>query len=148
MELIEDVAQVVEVSTGRVKVNMLKPENCEGCAAHGFCTAGDKTSELWISTDLLLNVGDHVRVFISPALRVVSSIIIFLLPVILMLVFYLLAKYLFHTSENLSILISVLSLGVSGLIIWQLDRKWGKQVHYEIIEKISEEVIADENQTE
>lgn len=138
MDIIEDIAVVEEVSAGKVKVSLPQTDSCKSCAVHGFCHATEAEGH-WVETDLPLQQGDKVKMFIAPGLRIASSFIIFLLPVIMMLVFYLVSKYLISLSENLCILISILSLGVSGFLIWQLDKIWGKKVKYEIVGKYEEE---------
>lgn len=149
MEIIEDIAIVAEVQEHKVLVKLPESDSCASCAVHGICQVGDNTSSHWIETDLPLQVGDKVKIFISPALKIMSSFIVFLLPVIMMILVYLIIKYLLGASENFSILGSVLSLGLSGLIIYAIDKKWSKKLRFEIIERISEEEyqeeISDEN---
>jgi len=144
MDIIEDIAIVSDVRGNEVLVEIPKPDSCESCAAHGICNKGDTTITHWITTDIKLAKGDYVKLFIAPSLKIASSFIIFLLPVLVMLVFYLIPRFLLHTSENISILLSVLSLGLSGLIIYYLDKSWGKKIKFEIVEKISEEEMQEE----
>ena len=144
MEIIEDIAVVQEVRVGKVQVKLPESVSCDTCAIKGFCHPNDKLKCHWIDTDLSFKVGDKVRIFISPAIRIVSSFIVFLFPIILMLIFYLMIKYLFSASENLAILGSILSLGISGLLIFFLDKKWGKKIKFEIIEKLNETEIETE----
>ena len=144
MEIIEDIAIVSEVRGNEVLVEIPKSDSCDSCAAHGICSKGETTVTHWITTDLRVVKGDYVRLFIAPSLRIASSFIIFMLPVLVMLVFYLIPRFILHTSENISILISILSLGVSGLIIYYLDKSWGKKIKFEIVGKVSEEEMQDE----
>ena len=152
MEIIEDIAIVAEVKDNKVLVKLPESDSCASCAVHGICQVGDNTSSHWIETDLRLQVGDKVKIFISPALKIMSSFIVFLLPVIMMIVIYLLIKYLIGGSENASIVGSVLSLGLSGLIIYAIDKKWSNKLRFEILERVSEEEyqqeISDENTLE
>ncbi|MDP8210980.1 MAG: SoxR reducing system RseC family protein [Candidatus Stygibacter australis] len=144
MQIIEDIAIVSEVKDRRVLVKLPESDSCASCAVHGICQVGENTSSHWIDTDLRLQVGDKVKIFISPALRIMSSFIVFLLPVIMMILVYLIFKYLFVSSENVSILGSVLSLGLSGLIIYAIDKKWSKKLRFEILERVSEEEYQQE----
>ncbi|MCF7919490.1 MAG: SoxR reducing system RseC family protein [Candidatus Cloacimonetes bacterium] len=139
MEIIEDIAIVKEVRNKQVLVAIPRSESCESCAAHGLCHKGEEPATHWITSDLKLEKGDYVKLFISPALRITSGIIIFLLPVFIMLIFYLIPRFLLSATENISILSSILSLGVSGLVIYILDKSWGKRIRFEIVEKLSEE---------
>jgi len=152
MEIIEDIAIVSEVKDHKVLVKLPESDSCASCAIHGICQVGDNTSSHWIDTDLRLQVGDKVKIFISPALKIMSSFIVFLLPVIMMILVYLIIKYLFMGSENASILGSVLSLGLSAVIIYALDKKWSEKLRFEIIERVSEEEyqeeLSDENTPE
>lgn len=138
MNIIEDMAVVKEIRKGEVLIEIPKSESCDSCAAHGICHQADTPRQHWVRSDLLLEEGDYVRIFLSPALKITSSLIVFLLPVLVMLIFYLIPKFLIHTSENTAILISILSLGLSGLVIYLLDKSWGKKIKFEIIEKLDE----------
>ena len=148
MDIIEDIAIVQEINNGKVLVKLPGSENCSGCAVHGICQAGDNIASHWIKTDMNLQLGDKVKIFIAPALRIVSSFIIFLMPVLMMLFVYLAIKYLAGGSENISIVGSILSLGLSGVIIWLIDKKWSGKLRYEIVEKLYEEDYLKESSDE
>ncbi|MCF7912631.1 MAG: SoxR reducing system RseC family protein [Candidatus Cloacimonetes bacterium] len=148
MDIIEDIAIVQEVKDGKVLVKLPGSESCTSCAVHGICQAGDNLASHWIESDMDLQAGDKVKIFIAPALRIMSSIIIFLMPVVIMIFVYLAIKYPAGGSENLSILGSILSLGVSGVIIYFLDKKWIRKLRFEIVEKISEEQYLQESSDE
>ncbi len=149
MDIIEDIAIIQEVKAGKVLVQLPGSDSCDTCAVKGFCHQNDSKKCHWIDTDLSFEVGDKVRVFISPALRIISSFVVFMFPIIMMLIFYLMIKYLLSASENLAILGSILSLGVSVLLIFLLDKKLGKEIKFEIMEKVYEDEIeaefSDEN---
>lgn len=145
MQIIEDMAIVKEVRGREVLVELPKSESCDSCAVHGFCHQNDTPRQHWIKTDIELKAGDHVRIFLAPALKITSSIIVFLLPVVIMLAFYLIPKYVFSSSEDIAILVSILSLGVSGIVIYYLDKSWGKKIRFDIIEKLS---ISEEEKNE
>jgi positive regulator of sigma E activity len=152
MDLIEDIAVVTEIRAGEVLVEIPRSENCEHCAAHVLCNKTDTPVRHWIKTDLHLEQGDYVKIFMSPALRLTSGFFIFVLPVLIMLGFYLVPRFLLHASENISILVSILSLGISGIVIYSLDKSWGKQIRFEIMEKLNpedfEESFNNEDKTE
>jgi len=136
MEIIEDVAIVKEVKDNKVLVEIAGAESCNSCSFKGMCSHKGEPRDIWVETEYELSQGDKVKLFISPALKIASSFTVFLLPIIIMLTFYLVSKYLFSISEDISILVSILSLGISGLLIWVFDKKWSKRIKFEIVEVI------------
>jgi positive regulator of sigma E activity len=144
MELIEDIAVVREVKDGKARVQLPETGNCKSCVMNGVCRQGHQLKSHWIETDIELKPGDLVRIFVAPALRIASSFIIFLLPIFVMLAVYLVFKYLFLSSENIAIMSSILSLGLSAFIIYLLDKIWGKKIKFEILEKLNETKLQEE----
>ena len=132
----EDLAVVKEMKDGFVYIEMQTSGSCDKCAMHGVCHGMDKKLQHKIKTDMELSEGDFIRVHVSASMRIFSSFIIFIFPILSMLLFYGLGKYLFRFSENFSILFSFTGLMLSGITIYFIDKKYTEKIKFEIIEKV------------
>lgn len=136
LEEIEDIALVRAVDADTVTVEMMKTGACDSCAMSGVCVGHDKTVQHTIKTDRQLAVGDRVRVSVSPGMRIFSSVVIFLFPILSMILFYLVSRYVVHSSENIAILLSFVGLLLSGLVVYGIDKKFANRIRIDIVEKV------------
>jgi len=132
----EDIAVVRKIEENIVQVEIERTGSCEGCAVSGICNSNNKIILHKIKTDLKLKIGDKVQVNIAPSLRVFSSFVVFIIPIITMVSFYLISKYLFKLNEDLSIIISLLGLLLSGLFIYLIDKKFANKLSFKITKKL------------
>jgi len=132
----EDLAIVKEIKDGFVVLEMQSSESCDKCAIHGICQGMDKKIQHNIKTDIELSKGDLIRVQVSASIRIFSSFIVFIFPILSMLLFYSLGRYLFRFSENFSILFSFTGLILSGITIYFIDKKYTEKIKFKIIEKV------------
>jgi len=138
MEEREDTARVISCENGVALVRIEKGAVCKSCSLSGVCGGNDKFLELKIPTELKLKKDDTVLVSIAPGLRIISSLIIFVFPIFMMILFYILARYAVSLSENFSILGSFLGLILSGGFIYFLDKKMAKKIDFTILGKVEE----------
>ena len=136
MEYQEDIAIVKKYKNGIALVEIQKSEACNSCLMSKVCMGKDKSFLHKITTDMQLEIGDLVKIYISPGVKIFSSFIIFIFPVLSMIFFYFSGKYIFKLTENFSILVSFAGLFLSGVIIYIIDKKYSKKIHFEIIEKV------------
>ncbi len=132
----EDIAIVRKIEENIVQVEIERTGSCEGCAVSGICNSNNKIILHKIKTDLKLKIGDKVQVNIAPSLRVFSSFVVFIIPIITMLSFYLISKYLFKLNEDLSIVFSLLGLLLSGLFIYFIDKKFANKLSFKVTKKL------------
>jgi len=132
----EDIAVVRKIEENIVQVEIERTGSCDGCAVSGICNSNNKIILHKIKTDLKLKIGDKVQVNIAPSLRVFSSFVVFIIPIITMLSFYLISKYLFKLNEDLSIVFSLLGLLLSGLFIYLIDKKFANKLSFKITKKL------------
>ena len=132
----EDIAVVRKIEGNFVHLEVERTASCEGCAVSGICNANDKTILHKIKTDLKLDIGNRVQVDIAPSLRVFSSFVVFIIPILTMLSFYLISKYLFILNEDLSIVISMFGLLLSGLFIYIIDKIFANKLSFKITKKL------------
>jgi len=136
MENHEDIAVVKSVKDNYAQVEIERTGSCKGCAVSGFCNSSDRTILHRIKTDKDLKIGDRVQVNIAPTLRILSSFVVFITPILSMLIFYLSSKYIFTLNEDLSIVISMVGLLLSGLLIYYIDKKFANKLSFTIIKKL------------
>jgi len=134
VENLEDIAVVKETGEDYVLVEMMRTGACDTCAMTGLCHGHDKSIKHKIITDNEYSIGDKVKIDISANLRVASSLFIFLFPVLMMILFYSLSRYVFIFADGISILISFAGLIISGFTIYLVDKKVAKKLKFEIIE--------------
>ncbi len=136
MEHAEDIAVVKKVEKDKVTVEIEAGGGCKSCAMQSICGGDDKTIRHTIKTDMDLSVDDKVRLYISPGVKILSSFIIFIIPILAMILFYLIGNYLLSFKEEFAIVFSFVGLLVSGIFIYLIDKKFAKKVHIEIVEKL------------
>ncbi len=136
MENHEDIAVVRKTEKNFVQVEVERTGSCKGCAVSGICNADDKIIMHKIKTDMNLEIGDRVQVNIEPSLRVFSSFVVFIIPILTMLSFYMIGKYLFMLNEDLSIVFSMLGLLLSGLFIYIIDKIFANKLNFKITKKL------------
>ncbi|MBN1327820.1 MAG: SoxR reducing system RseC family protein [Candidatus Cloacimonetes bacterium] len=134
----EDIAEVKSSGKGFAVVILRRSDACKSCTMNAFCGSGKSEIEQKVETDLELKPGDRVKIYLEPGIKLLSSFIIFVIPIIAMLLFYLIAHFA-HLSEPLAISASFLGLLVSGIAIYILDKKFARKIHFEIIERVENE---------
>ncbi len=136
MDYQEDLAVVKEYKNGYAFIEIQKTDSCKSCGMNAICGKGSKNSRCKVKTDLDLKPGDVVEIYISAGVKVVSSLIIFIFPILMMIAFYLLAKFVFKFNENFSILSSFTGLLISGIIIYITDKLLTEMVNIVIVNKV------------
>jgi positive regulator of sigma E activity len=136
MDYKEDTAIVKECGDGYAVIEIQKTESCKSCGMNSICGKGASNSQCRVKTDILLNPGDRVKIYVSGGIRIISSLILFIFPILMMIIFYLIAKYVMHFTENFSILSSFLGLLLSGISIYLIDKKLADKVNIVIVEKV------------
>ncbi|MCD4818249.1 MAG: SoxR reducing system RseC family protein [Candidatus Cloacimonetes bacterium] len=132
----EDLAVVIEVQNNFIIAEMKKSESCKSCSMSGMCMGTKKSVTHKIQTKNRYEIGDVIEVSISAGYRIFSSFLIFVFPIIMMIIFYLISRSVFHFSENISILMSFSGLLFSGVMIYFVDKKLGKKLNVNIVGKV------------
>ncbi|MDD3049846.1 MAG: SoxR reducing system RseC family protein [Candidatus Cloacimonetes bacterium] len=133
----EDTGIVKEIIGDCAVVELLVNSSCESCAMHGLCGGAKKVPIHKIKNDFNLKPGDKVELEISAGTKVFSSVILFLLPIVSMLLFYAIAKAV-GFSEDVSIIVSFAGLLASGIAIRYIDKAYQNKLNINIVRKISE----------
>ena len=118
-EFITEVGTVDKIKGNLYYVKLSKSENCEGCKV---CDFGKNNSITVPSlTEVDCKVGDSVIIRSPVKKRYLSSIIMYLIPIVVMLVCAIITYN--ATKDDLTVLIScAIGLVVSFLVIFILDK--------------------------
>lgn len=111
---------------------------CSSCGMHGVCGTSNNCTEHIISTDIELQAGDKVIIYIDPSKRIFSALLLFIFPIINLVIFYYIASM--FLKEGYSIIIGFGGLVVAFIINRIIDKIWGKKINYIIAAKYEEEV--------
>jgi len=117
-----DVGTVVEIKDGIAIIEFSKSEACNTCKLKSFCfqKSGDITN-LTLKNELNAKVGDRIKFEILPSARILSSFLVFILPVICMIATYFICKIAIGLSENISIFCSVCSIVLAFVLVKFID---------------------------
>ncbi len=129
----EDIAIVKKIEKDHIIVEMIRTDACKNCALNGMCQSNEKAVMHRIHTEKKFQEGDRIKVHIAPKLRILSSFLLFIFPILTMILFYLLGKFVLAASETFSILISLFGVLCSGVIIYFIDKKFTNKLNLEIM---------------
>lgn len=89
------VSQVKEIRKDKTVLVGCLNSACSGCKCSMFCNTKDDNDYLALNTNgVELAVGDYVELFMPPGKTILSTVLVFALPLALFPVGYLLLKYL------------------------------------------------------
>ncbi|MCQ8116911.1 SoxR reducing system RseC family protein [Methylomonas rosea] len=88
--MIEEAAVVTRVSDGRTWIKSLQSSACSGCAQHQSCGTATLAKvlpkrEFAVDCEINLQAGDHVMVAIDDSQLLLTSLLLYLVPLIFML---------------------------------------------------------------
>lgn len=130
----DELGKVVYADPSIVRVERLALEGCKSCSMGSFC--GTKNNPLLTFKNTQdLKQDDIVVIHINASVRLLSSFIIFILPIILIAVSFSVAHYVFLLKESLSIIIAFLSIIPSAIIIKLFDKFIAKNKSIQISKK-------------
>ncbi len=129
----EDISTVVAIDGKKVTLEVCPTEGCSSCNMSGACGMGNKNKYFTLETDLPLKIGDKVTLQIQGGSEVVSSLVLFLLPIIFMILGFVLGRFVFAFKESTSVLFSILGLGLSFFVVKIIDHYYGKKISINII---------------
>ncbi len=92
---------------------------CHGCLLAGVCGVQNKVVQ--VRSELELDIGEKVDVEVKASDRILSSFVVFVLPIMLMVLFYFLGG-LFLDVESGQTIFSFLGLGLGALLIRFIDK--------------------------
>ena len=121
--MIEETATVVDIKNAKLLLETQRQSTCQSCSVKSGCgtstiakVVGNRSSQFVVDKTLDVQVGDQVVVAIEENALVQGSLLIYLLPIIIMLSFGLLAELMFSTelftiiSAALGLLLSIVAV--------------------------------------
>jgi sigma-E factor negative regulatory protein RseC len=125
---------VTHVEKGRVVVQMRVLSACASCEAHGKCgfaDAKDKIVEVDTRDWQQYQPGDHVTVIIQSGNGMKAVFIAYVMPGLLLLGSFI-GFYLLQIGDGLTALLSLLVVGLYGLILYLLRDKLQKKFTFRL----------------
>ncbi|HRY83909.1 MAG TPA: SoxR reducing system RseC family protein [Candidatus Cloacimonadota bacterium] len=130
----EDVGTVVRMEGRMATVELKRSGGCKSCSMRGICFSKNTDSVFELPTDLALEPGDKVRIEISARTRIMSSVLIFLVPIFFLFAAFILASH--WLQELPAILISFGAMALSFLLVRVVDRRIGQSLDIRIGDKL------------
>ncbi len=133
---VEETGVVVDVQNGLARVRIVRSSSCQSCATKDTCpfnSIGKRDWLVWARNEMNAQKGDTVKVSISPRSYLAAAAIIFILPVSVLLIAYIVAQAL-GVVEKLSVAISSTLALLSYLVIRAVDRHRGENSNFTIVE--------------
>ncbi len=130
----DELGKVVYADQKIVKIERLALEGCKSCSMGSFCGTKNNPALTFKNTQDFKQ-DDIVVLHINSSIRLLSSFIIFILPIILITLFFIIAHYVIHLKESYSIIIAFSSIIPSALIIKLFDKYIAKNKSIQISKK-------------
>ncbi|MDJ0881381.1 MAG: SoxR reducing system RseC family protein [Gammaproteobacteria bacterium] len=115
--MIYEQARVIEVNSDRAVIEVINSAGCSGCQYNGACGTGSlgrllgfRAKPISVLNTQNLSVGDQVMVKMPNKVLFISSFLVYMLPLLLLFSFSLLANILFGASELLNVLAALIGL--------------------------------------
>lgn len=116
---------------------------CEGCKAEMFCNNKDDNTFLALNlSEIELSEGDNVEIFLPPAKTIMSTLLVFALPLCLFPVGYLLVKSFLHLNELLNALGGIAAMAVAFATASIVSIKLKKKLMPSVTRKITADEIS------
>ena len=128
--MIEEQAEVVEIQNGRLILQAQTQSSCGSCEASKGCgtsllakVVGRKFTRFQVENNINAEIGDTVVVGIAEDALLKGSMVMYILPVMGMLVFALLAEFVLSSSQQYRDLITA-AAAIIGMLAGALISKW------------------------
>lgn len=125
-----DIGTVIAIEGRQITVEICKSGGCKSCGLKGLCGSGKTSLLLNFETDDNYQIGDKVLVSVSAGVRVLSSLLVFIFPILALFGFFLVGKLL--VSELTAILIGFGGMAIAFLIVKLLDKLIAKKINFEL----------------
>ncbi len=125
-----DIGVVTQIKGQKITVEIPKGGGCKSCSMHGICGTNSTPIVLSFETDEAYNVGDKVNISVGANIKILSSLIVYLLPLVALFAFYLIARM--YMQELGAVFFGFIGLVLSFLLIRLIDKKIGKHINFEL----------------
>jgi positive regulator of sigma E activity len=117
-----EVGRVIRIKGNKAEVLLHSSAACGTCGARFSCALGSGVDRIMtVPNRFHAKVGDQVEIELTEKTRILSALLIFFMPLLLMVIGYFLASDIFH-SQGIGILGAVLGFVISGFILWLANK--------------------------
>lgn len=132
-ETSDDIGFVTAVNGLKITVEITKGGGCKSCSMHGLCGTSSTPIILTFDTDGSYKIGDKVIISVETGVKLLSSVIVYLLPLVALFASFLIARS--YLPELGAIAVAFIGLCLSFLIVRLLDKKISKKINFQLGEK-------------
>lgn len=129
-EAVEDIGTVIAIDGRQITVEICKSGGCQSCGLRGLCGSGKTSLVLNFETDESYKIGDKVKVSVSPGVRVLSSVLVFVFPLLALFGFFILGRS--FLNELGAILLGFGGMVIAFLIVKLLDKLIAKHINFKL----------------
>ncbi len=142
--MIHEQARVIELKGDQVIVEIDRQSGCQGCELSGACGTGSlgrllghRQKPVCVPNRLNLKRGDRVLLQLPEKSLMLSGLMVYLLPLLSMFLFSLLADVLFHSQDWVNVVGAVIGLFTGfGLSSWITHRYLAKSLQPQVSRQI------------
>ncbi|MCK4358066.1 MAG: SoxR reducing system RseC family protein [Candidatus Cloacimonetes bacterium] len=138
-EITNEIGIVVNIKNNFAFVEVEKDKNCTNCQLKSLCFyKGNEKTIFKIINSLNAKKGDKISFVIEPKIRIFISFLIYIVPIIFLITTYSVCKYIFNISENLSIILAIISIPLCYFILKFIDKLFARKklINPKMIRKI------------
>lgn len=120
----EEIGKVTKVSQGQMTIQLSRGDHCNVCAAKSLCSfEGPNSAYRFLNIPSVsgINEGNQVTLEYRESSRILSAMLVFLLPLLFLVAGYFLADWYFDFI-NREIVGAVAGLVLSGVVLFLLNR--------------------------
>ncbi len=122
--------KIVDLKNGKAVIEMEAGSQCTHCGARHACSAmGGVVRQIEIPVKNNVKVGDRVTISYQSQSRIVSALLVFLLPVLFLIAGYFVGFTLFGT-EGKAILVALAGLVIAFILNWGLNKVFTTDSHF------------------
>lgn len=125
-----DIGIVKATNGNMLTIEIARGGGCKSCAMNGLCGTGNTPIVLHLESMEHYMVGDRLIMEVAPSTRIMSAVIIFLFPLLLLFVTFIIASRYFV--ELYSVLFALGSMIIAFMIVRLIDKKVAKAVNFRI----------------
>lgn len=130
----QDAGTVVAIDGKKVRVEVVRTGGCKSCSMRGMCFGRNTPAVFDLTSELDLHIGDQVELEISPGSRVLSSLLVFGLPMVFLFGGFIVSS--FWLQELPAIGLAFAATLLSFLLIRYIDHCIGGKLQVRIGRKI------------
>ena len=134
-----EIGTVIDIQNDFLLVEVEKGESCINCKLKSLCFyKGNEKTIFQIKNILNAKKGDKISFVIEPKIRIFISFLIYIVPIIFLITTYSVCKYIFNISENLSIILAIISIPLCYFILKFIDKLFARKklINPKMIRKI------------